>query len=112
LGVSFVIVPVALAVVNVAGFDAFSRLKTSKKPSTRAVPRSRNVFVRRRSSDDCDAPRPQLIVSQGPSSLKIARLLASSPSYAYAVVGISVLEPFWFRSTPSVIATGSAERNR
>src|SRR5262245_4502705 len=80
--------------------------------STRAVPKSGKPFETRRLKVDCDAPRPQLIVSHGPISFTLTLPLSSKPSKANAVSAISLLTPLAFTSTPCVRFTGSADRYR
>src|SRR5262249_25941552 len=103
-------VPVYRAVVKLEGFSALNRLNPSAIASTRARPPNENAFETRSVNDDSDAPRPQLMVVHAPMSLTIGLLLESRPSNANAVVAMSLFDPFWFRSTPSVVATGNAER--
>ena len=98
--------------MNPAGFLAFSTLKNSPIASILALPNSGKLRETRRFSCVRHAPRPQFHVLQSPISLTLALPSAFSPSKAYAFAGMSFRSLFLFVSRPSVIDTGSGDRNR
>src|SRR5262245_22794844 len=89
-----------------AGFDALNTLNSSAMTS-RCDPRGiATRFVSRTFTCENTAPRPQLIVTHGPTS----RGGRPVPSNTYARSGRSLTTKSLLRSTPSMSVTGSAER--